>query len=89
MLRLTLVSLTAEEAVLQVEGWIAGTGVTYLGKEGQRQWGGVAQQVVDLDGVKFIDEAGLELLQAWRDQGVVLRGGSVFIRMLLTAALRD
>jgi anti-anti-sigma regulatory factor len=42
-------------------------------------------QGLDLTGVDFIDEVGLDLLQRWIDRGLQLRGGSAFIRKLLEA----
>ena len=83
MLRVTEISQTSEEAVLRVEGWVAGAGVGLLEKEGVRHLQPNQRLVLDLKGVKFIDQAGLDLLQGWKDKGVVLRNGSVFIQVLL------
>ncbi|MEW6754238.1 MAG: hypothetical protein AB1505_25135 [Candidatus Latescibacterota bacterium] len=39
--------------------------------------------MVDLGQVRFADHEGLDLLERWCRAGVVLRGGSLFIRTLL------
>jgi len=39
--------------------------------------------VLDLDGVRFIDREVTELLRTWIADGLVLRGGSIFVRLLL------
>ena len=83
MLRLTLRSQTPEEVVLQVDGWVSGKNVEILEQEGTR-WLQEAQcLVLDLNGVKFIDRAGLALLQHWSGKRLVLCGGSSFVRTLL------
>ena len=83
MLRLITVSQSQEEVVLKVDGWLAGENVDLLEQEGAPVLGQVRRLVLDLQGVRFIDEAGIALLQGWSSQGLVLQGGSVFIRALL------
>ncbi|MBI2503120.1 MAG: hypothetical protein HYW07_07780 [Candidatus Latescibacteria bacterium] len=82
MLRITLVSSGPAEVVLKVEGAIAGQEVALLEQEG-RPWLGQTSLRLDLDGVQFIDEEGLELLERWHHQGALLRGGSLFVKTLL------
>lgn len=83
MLRITIASQASGEAVLRVEGWVVREGVTLLANEVQR-WLDQGQRVVlDLDGVRFIDRAGLELLGARVGTHLALRGGSPFIRAQL------
>ena len=41
--------------------------------------------VLDLGGVKFIDEAGLWVLKKWAGKRLVLRGATLFVRALLHA----
>ena len=83
MLRLTAVSQTCEETVLNVEGWVAEADAELLEEELSRQLQTTGRLVLDLKGVKSIDRTGLGLLQRWIDRGVVLRDGSAFIRALL------
>ena len=82
MLRITVMSHTGEEVALKVEGWVSGVNVSLLEQEGARYTG--KRLVLDLAGVQFIDEAGIALLRGWSGERLVLRGGSVFIRALLT-----
>ena len=39
--------------------------------------------MLDLNGVFFIDEAGIAVLRQWLGERLVLRGGSLFIQQLL------
>ena len=85
MLRLTLLSQTPAEIVLALDGWLMGEDVALLEQEG-RPWlqeGG--RLVLDLEGVEFIDRAGIALLKCWTGEGVVLRDGTPFIQALLAA----
>lgn len=85
MIRLTIRSQTPEEVVLQVDGWVSGKDVPILEQEGTRLLGETQRLVLDLKGVRFIDEAGIALLQRWSGERLVLRGGSPFIQALLKA----
>lgn len=88
MLRITELSQTAEETVLQVEGWIAAAGVTVLDEEGAHALGQSRLLVLDLDGVRGISPAGLALLQRWsREKRLQLRGGSSYVRQLVAPHL--
>jgi anti-anti-sigma regulatory factor len=82
MLRIMTVSQSPEEVVLQVDGWLVGEEVDLLEQEGVQVLGQDRQLVLELQGVRFIDEAGIALLQGWSSQGLVLQGGS-FIQALL------
>lgn len=83
MLRITLESQTLDEVILRVAGWLAGEDVELMEQEIVR-WHQEGQRLVlDLEGVKFIDENGLALLKRWSERQLVLRGGSTFVRMLL------
>ena len=86
MLRITLVSQTQREAVLQLEGWVAGEDVAVLTTEGHRRLQAGQRLVLDLAGVKFIDAAGLALLQGWSGPRLVLRGDSSYLRTVLAAS---
>ena len=83
MLRLTIVSQSVEEIVLKVDGWLAGESVDLLEREGLCHLQEAGRLVLDLEGVRFIDQAGIALLQQWSGERLVLRGGSSFVRMLL------
>ena len=83
MLRITMVSQTSEETVLKVEGWLSGEEVALLEQEGTGWLQKAKRLVLDLKGVKSIDEAGITLLQRWSGEALVLRGASSFVRALL------
>jgi ABC-type transporter Mla MlaB component len=85
MLRITLTAQTPEEGVLQLEGWVVGEDVAVLAEEGHRRWRESRRLVLDLDGVKSIDAAGMALLQEWSGPQLKLRGGSAYLRVLLAA----
>ena len=80
MIRLTLVAQTPVEAVMKVEGWVSGAEVGVLEEDGTRLLQQCRRLVLDLDGVQFIDRAGLALLRRWSGERLELRGGSLFIR---------
>ena len=85
MLRVITRALTPQESILAVYGKIAGSEVGLLAEEGQRHLKQTARLVLELDGVQFIDEAGLTLLRRWSGPHLVLRGGAAFVRALLMA----
>lgn len=83
MIRLVIQSQQPEEAVLEVHGRLSGKHVAILQHEGTRLLEESKNLVLDLKGVRFIDEAGIALLQRWCGKGATLRGGSWFVRTLL------
>ena len=83
MLRLMIISQTPEEAVLEIHGWVSGRDVEILEQEGTRLLRQTDRLILDLKGVKYVDRLGLALLQRWSGEGLVLRGGSPFVRALL------
>lgn len=83
MLRITPVSQSEEEVVLKIEGAVADQDVALLEEEGRRWLGQTQRLLLDLEGVHLIDRAGLDLLEHWHEEGVRLRGGSLFVRTLL------
>lgn len=83
MLRITVISQTKEDVVLKVEGQVSGKDVALLEQEGTRWLRDGRCLVLDLSGVRFINRAGIELLQHWSGERIVLRDGSQFIRELL------
>ena len=86
MLRISLVSESQQEAVLQLEGWVAREDVAVLADEGHRRLQAAERLVLDLAGVKFIDVAGIALLQGWSGPRLMLRGDSSYLRTVLAAS---
>lgn len=83
MFRIDLVSASEREVVLSVQGIIAEQTVELLAEAG-RAWLHLGRQLVlDIEGVEFIDPAGLALLREWSGQGLVIRGASLYVRYLL------
>ena len=83
MVRLTVRGLTPEEAVLQVEGWVADEAVELLAREGARLLGQSRRLVLELRGVMNIDAAGVALLVGWSGPRLALHDGAPYIRKLL------
>ena len=83
MIRITMITETDEEVVLKVEGWIEGESVSLLKAEGERYFQQTKRLELDLTGVQFIDNAGIELLKHWRGEGLVLRKVSRLVQVLL------
>ena len=85
LLKLSVIARTNQEVVLAVHGKVAGAQVQLLEHEGQRFLEQNLRLVLELDGVPFIDQAGLDLLRRWSGICLVLRDGSPFLRALLRA----
>ena len=86
MLRLTLMAQGPTEAVVAVDGWITGEEVGLLEREGERWLQEVSHLVLDLNGVRFIDQTGIELLKRWSAaEKLALHGGALFVQSLLQA----
>ena len=95
MIRIDVVAQTQKQVVLKIQGQLADADVDLLAGEVSRWREPGGRLVLDLEGVKFIDQQGLALLQQWMRQepirgngsGVrmMLRDGSRFIRHLLEA----
>ena len=83
MVRLTSVSQTPEEEVVKVEGWLNGEDVILLAQMGEKVRQRGARLVLDLAGVRSIDEEGLALLASWAGPQLGLRRSSLFVRTLL------
>ncbi len=83
MLRLTVISRSTEEIVLQADGWVAGAYVDLLEREIRCHFEETEGLVLDLRGVRFIDRAGIDVLRECMGVGLALRGGSLFVRTLL------
>ena len=85
MIRITELSQRDEEVVLKVEGWLAGADVELLEEEGTRWLQQTDQLVLSLKGLQSIDPDGIQLLQRWAEEGVVLKDGSTVICILLAS----
>ena len=85
MFRIILNAQTAQEAALEVYGKLDESSFHLFKQEVTRHWRTTPRLVLDLDGVPFIDEASLVLLQQWTGPRLALRGGSPFLRALLAA----
>ena len=86
MLRITLVSQGDETTTLHLAGRVADDAVDILAAEGHRHLQDTQLLVLNLVEVKFIDEAGLALLQGWAGPRLVLRGASAYLSTVLAAS---
>ena len=83
MLRLTVLREDSQEVVVQVEGWLEGSQVKIMMREGERWRGRGRRLVLEVDGLKQVDENGLALLRSWTGDRLEVRGGSAFLRALI------
>ena len=89
MLRLTVVSDSAEETVVRVDGWLEGENVDVLRQVGTRHYEADKRLVLNLEGVKFIDLAGVALLRQWSGCRLILRNPSAFVQRMLASHRLD
>jgi len=82
MLRLEIRSADTQTTVLEVHGSIAGEDITLLAEKVESQHR-EKPLILDLTGVRFIDQAGVALLREWAVERLEIRGESFFIRALL------
>ena len=83
MLRISIKSQTPAQMVLQVEGALAGADVSVLERELRLRPRESCRLVLDMTGVKHIDEAGLSLLRRWTGRLGAIRAASPFMKALL------
>ncbi|MBI2505211.1 MAG: STAS domain-containing protein [Candidatus Latescibacteria bacterium] len=69
--------------MLKIEGRLEGESVVLLAAEGEGHLQQTERLVLEIDEVKFIDHAGIQLLQRWARKRLVLQGGSPFVQVLL------
>lgn len=86
MLRMILEAATPEEAIVSVHGRISGADVALLEDELQARLRETTRLILDLGEVVFVDRSGCELLHRRARGGLILRGGSPFLRALLAGA---
>ena len=86
MLRITPHTATHRPLEPRLAGRIGAEETALLAGELQRLSQDGTHLILDLDGIRFIDRTGLDLLEQWRGQGLHLRGGSPFIQRLLRAS---
>lgn len=83
MLRISTGPAEFDLIVLQLEGQISGPWVDLLRETVRAKTPSPSDLQLDLSGVQFADEPGLQLLRELQDHGAVLRAASPFIRSLL------
>ena len=83
MIRIDTLSENSDQVVLAVAGRVADSEVAFVEEEIGRWLAKTEQLVLDLKGVKFIDQNGLALLERYAGTRLQLRGGSLYIRDLL------
>jgi len=85
MMRIVVQMQSPNAVVLEVHGRVAGPNIEVLAAEGQCHLATADRLVLVLDGVQFVDEGGLALLQRWSGPRLTLRGGSAFVQTLLSS----
>ena len=83
MIRITVIAQDPKEVVLKIEGRLEGEDVVLLAAEGEGHLLKTARLVLEITEVKFIDQAGIQLLQRWARKRLVLQGGAPFVQALL------
>lgn len=83
MIRITVIAQDPKEVVLKIEGRLEGEDVVLLAAEGEGYLLQTERLVLEITEVKFIDQAGIQLLQRWARKRLVLQGGAPFVQALL------
>ncbi len=83
MLHLESVIDSSGHRVIAAHGQINGAAVKHLRDEMRAQTTAQVPLILDLSGVDAMDREGADLLLRWGEDGLTLRGGSLFIRTLL------
>jgi|SaaInlStandDraft_7_1057024.scaffolds.fasta_scaffold384007_1 ABC-type transporter Mla MlaB component len=84
MIRLDCEGVSDAQATLRVAGRIAGNDVDILAAQ-LHQWLAACDRVeMDLDGVEQVDASGLRLLHSYSSDHLTLRGGSAYLRALMS-----
>ena len=82
MLRITATQ-HSNTATLQLEGRITGKWIHELRRECEKSLARQSGVILDLLGVTFVDDEGITVLKALREDGIELRAYSQFLSMLL------
>jgi len=82
MLKISVVSQSREKTILQIEGWVSGSGVSLLEREIGNCLQDTEQLLLDFTGVMAVDPDGIDLLRRNRER-LRLRTGSAFMWALL------
>ena len=69
MLRISVVSSSKQQVVLKLEGRFLNEDVGLLEREGEHWLQRSEEVVLDVEGVLFIDPAGIALLKSWAQRG--------------------
>ena len=83
MLRITLIGRTCREEIYALEGWVSGEEVSVLEQACGPALERGLRLVLDLSGVRSMDDTGLTLLERWSRGRLDLRRPSAFIRQVL------
>lgn len=83
MLKITVIAETDETVTLKLEGRITGEWVSEVQRECEMWLAQGRKAVLDLSGIVFVDEQGVEKLKALKRNGVNLIGSSLFLSRLL------
>ena len=86
MLRLTAGPPTQQGIALTAHGWLEGSNTVILAQELDRLESDGKRVILDLGGVRALDDDALQLLTSRCARGLELRGGSGFVRALLHGA---
>ena len=84
MIHIEVQEQSSRRVVVKVEGRLTEDQVSVLEAEGERLLEESAYLVLEVAGLRFVDDGGIELLRRWSDGRMSLRGASPFIDALLT-----
>ena len=83
MLKITNESTLASVCCLKLEGWLSGPDVKTLEASGRRAISSGKGLVLDLTGLRYMDQDGIQLLESWAERDLQLIGVSSFFKLLL------
>jgi anti-anti-sigma regulatory factor len=84
MLRITPITYTQDETILKIEGRLDHSNMQLLEREMQQRSQSTECLVLELKGLKHIDRESITMLKQWPGKQLILRGGTMFVRALLT-----
>ena len=83
MLKITAMSVDDETVALKLEGRIVGQWVHEVHRECEKGLAGGSKVILDLSGVTFVDDQGIKVLKALKEDRVLLVRCSPFLSALL------